>query len=158
MHEERRCPNAPPIRSRPTPARLHRDRPAAFGLALRDGRLALVKVTYPDKPPFLDLPGGAIDPGERPEEALIREFGEETGLVVQAGALIALASQYFLTKGGEAVNNRCRFFEAEIVGADPMLKVEQDHELVWIEPVEALASLRHEAHAWAVAAWLRKHN
>ncbi len=35
------------------------------------------------------------------------------------------------------------------------LKVEADHELVWITPHDALRRLRHDAHAWAVAAWLR---
>jgi 8-oxo-dGTP diphosphatase len=70
---------------------------------------------------------------------------------------VARASQRFLTKGDEPVNNRCSFFEAEVVGTRPGLKVEQDHELVWFEPLEALRKLRHEAHAWAVTAWLRKH-
>jgi 8-oxo-dGTP diphosphatase len=139
----------------PTPGRTHRDRPAAFGLAMRDGLLALVQVTYPEKPPFLDLPGGAIDPGEGPEEALIREFGEETGLVVRAGGFVAQASQYFLTKGDDPVNNHCHFFTAEIAGAEQGLKIEQDHELVWLEPDQSLRRLRHEAHAWAVCAWLR---
>jgi len=134
----------------------YRDRPAAFGLALRDGALALVQVTYAEKPPFYDLPGGAIDPGEGPAEAMIREFGEETGLVVTSGTLITRADQMFTTKGDDPVNNRCTFLEAQIAGADTALKIEEDHELVWIEPTAALKMLRHEAHAWAVAAWLRK--
>ncbi|HET9160805.1 MAG TPA: NUDIX domain-containing protein [Caulobacteraceae bacterium] len=134
----------------------YRDRPAAFGLALKDQRLALVKVTYADRASFFDLPGGAIDPGERPEQALIREFGEETGLIVRAGALLTKASQRFRKKDGEPVNNRCSFFEAVVEGADEGLKIEQDHELVWLEPIEALKVLRLEAHAWALAAWLRK--
>lgn len=140
----------------PRPGRSHRDRPAAFGLALRDGLLALVRVTYPEAPGFFDLPGGAIDEGERASQALIREFGEETGLRVVAGGEITRADQYFVTKGDDPVNNRCVFFEAALVGADPSLKVEQDHELVWMAPEAALRALRHDAHAWAIAAWLRK--
>jgi len=27
--------------------------------------------------------------------------------------------------------------------------------MVWLEPLRALFSLRHEAHSWAVARWLR---
>ena len=34
------------------------------------------------------LPGGRIEPGETDAEALVREMGEETGLVVQAGPFI----------------------------------------------------------------------
>jgi 8-oxo-dGTP diphosphatase len=41
------------------------------------------------------------------------------------------------------------------VGEDEGLKIEDDHALVWLAPAEALVRLRHEAHAWAVAAWLR---
>ncbi|CAN5282408.1 NUDIX domain-containing protein [soil metagenome] len=140
---------------RPHASKPHRDRPAAFGLALRDGKLAVVRITLPDRPPFLDLPGGAIDPGEGPEQALIREFGEETGLVITVGQEVTRASQYFLTRHDEPVNNRCIVFEVQIVSEAPGLKVEQDHELVWVSPDHALATLRQEAHAWGVAAWLR---
>ena len=140
---------------RAAPGKSYRDRPAAFGLAVREGRLALVQVTYPEKPPFFDLPGGAIDPGERPAEAMIREFGEETALVVTAGDEITRADQMFKTKGEEPVNNRCTFLDAAVTGEDASLKIEQDHELVWIDPIEALRRLRHHAHAWAVTAWLR---
>jgi 8-oxo-dGTP diphosphatase len=38
---------------------------------------------------------------------------------------------------------------------DPLAKVETDHELVWLHVHTALAELRHDAHAWAVAKWLR---
>ena len=134
----------------------HRDRPAVFGLAFDDASLALVRVTLPGRTPFLDLPGGAIDAGEEAVAALVREFGEETGLVVVAGPEICRASQYFLTSDDEAVNNRCIFFETPVVGADPALKIEDTHELVWLPPREALRTVRHEAHAWAIVASLRR--
>jgi 8-oxo-dGTP diphosphatase len=35
------------------------------------------------------------------------------------------------------------------------LKVEDDHALVWLEPQAAIKALRHDSHAWAVAAWIR---
>ena len=35
------------------------------------------------------------------------------------------------------------------------LKCEDDHTLVWMKPEVAVTRLRHDAHAWAVAAWLR---
>ena len=143
---------------RPEPGKPARDRPAAFGVVVRDGLIALVRVTYPERASFFDLPGGAIDPGETEAQALIREFGEETGLRITAGAVFAHADQYFLTKDDEAVNNRATFFAGEIVGQDHQLKIEEDHELVWLGPDEAVHRLRHDAHAWAVAAWLRRRN
>jgi 8-oxo-dGTP diphosphatase len=35
------------------------------------------------------------------------------------------------------------------------LKIEEDHELVWLAPFDALLRLDRESHAWAVVAWLR---
>ena len=134
----------------------YRPRPAAFGVLEQDGRIALVRVTLPDRPPFFDLPGGALEDGEDDAQALVREFGEETGLKVRAGALLVRADQYLRRKDGEPVNNRSGHYLAEWAGEDPSLKIEDDHELQWIDPAEAVARLRHESHAWAVACWLRR--
>lgn len=139
----------------PEPGREHRDRPAAFGIAERDGKIAAVRVAKPEHAPWLDLPGGAIDPGEGPEEAVVREFGEETGLKVAVRQAYAKADQFFVNTKDKAFNNRATFFVLAIEGEDAGLKVEDDHTLVWLDPHEAVARLRHEAHAWAVAAWLR---
>ena len=140
-----------------TPGRDHPDRPAAFGVVPREGRLALVRITRPDAAPYFDLPGGALDPGEDDAAALVREFGEETGLKVRPVQLLGRASEFLVKTDGQPANNRCALFEAEVVGEDAGLKIEADHALVWLEPFEALRRLRHEAHAWAVAAWLRAH-
>lgn len=141
----------------PEAGRDYPDRPAAFGIALQDGKIAVVRVAKPDAKAWLDLPGGALDPGEGPTEAVAREFGEETGLVVAAtGPAFVFADQYFINTDGQAFNNRAAFFEVEVRGAQPGLKIEHDHVLEWIEPFEAVTALRHEAHAWATAAWLRR--
>ena len=137
------------------PGRDHPDRPAAFGVAPRDGRLALVRITRPGETPYYDLPGGALDPGEDDAAALVREFGEETGLQVRPARLLCRARQYLVKTDGQTANNLCALFEAAVVGADPALKIEADHDLVWLEPLAALQRLRHDAHAWAVTAWLR---
>jgi 8-oxo-dGTP diphosphatase len=137
------------------PGRDYPDRPAAFGVVEREGRIALVRITRPDAAPYLDLPGGALDPGEDDEAALVREFGEETGLSVRPARLLGRARQYLVKTDGETANNLCALFEAEVVGEDSALKIEDDHALVWLDPHEALRRLRHDAHAWAVAAWLR---
>jgi 8-oxo-dGTP diphosphatase len=146
---------APPQFGRPEPGVDYRDRPAAFGIALRDGRIALVHVTTEGFTPWFDLPGGALDPGEDDPAAVAREFGEETGLKVTAGALVTRADQLFRMTDGEPVNNRTGIYAVEMGGLDPALKIEDDHELVWIDPQEALTLLRHDSHAWAVLKWMR---
>jgi 8-oxo-dGTP diphosphatase len=135
----------------PDPAHGYRDRPAAFGVLAREGRIALVEVKKPGHDAWFDLPGGALDPGEDDVAAVVREFGEETGLLVEAGDFLGRADQYFATTEGERRNNRQAFFDVRLVREAPQLKIEADHSLVWMAPLEAISRLRHESHAWAVA-------
>jgi len=56
---------------------------SAKGLILMDGKALLLR-----KPNgYWDLPGGRLDAGEEPQEAMIREIREEAGIVCQAGPL-----------------------------------------------------------------------
>ncbi len=137
------------------PGLRYQDRPCAFGVAHWDGRIALVKVGLPHEDQHFDLPGGAIDPGEDEASALVREFGEETGRVVRAGAVLGRADQFVIKKDGRPVNNRSALMIVEVVGEDAGLKIEHDHQLVWLEPLEALRRIRHGSHAWAITCWLR---
>ena len=55
------------------------------GVVIEGGAVLLVEHTHP--PPrderFWVFPGGAVEPGESPEAALVREMREETGLDVR---------------------------------------------------------------------------
>ena len=137
------------------PGVAYRDRPASFGIALRDGRIAMVKVTVEGQGVWFDLPGGGVDEGEDDAQAVVREFGEETGLKIRPGALVVRARQRFRQTDGSPVNNHSGHYLVEISGEDAALKIEDDHELVWFAPDEALKRLRHDSHAWAVLYWLR---
>jgi len=135
----------------------YRDRRAAFGVAENGlGQIALAQVTKPGKAPYFDLPGGAVDGDETEAQAVAREFGEEVGLVVEAGALIEVVSQHFLKSDGEPVRNFGGVYVVRIDGEKAALKIEDDHALVWLDPRDAVVALRHDAHAWAVAAWMRR--
>jgi 8-oxo-dGTP diphosphatase len=140
----------------PEPGVKHRDRPAVFAIAERAGQIALIRVTREGMLPFHDLPGGAIEPGESESRALAREFGEETGLIVSGGEVLAHADQYMVKSDGEPVNNRSVLMVAAIEGFDPSLKIEDDHKLAWVAPDEALRMVRHDSHAGAIACWLRR--
>lgn len=136
--------------------RVYADRPAAFGILERAGFIAVVRVDKPGYAPWIDLPGGAIDPGEDAAAAVVREYGEETGLRVAAGEVFAHANQFFVNTEDKAFNNRAAFLMLEGLGEDLSLKIEADHTLEWMAPTAAVCVLRHGAHAWAVAAWLRR--
>lgn len=137
------------------PGVTHLWRPTAFGLVFRDGKLACVRVDRGEGS-YYDLPGGAVDGDETEEQALVREFVEETGMTVRPITRIGEAAQYFLKSDGAPINNVGGFWIAEQVSLDAASKVEADHELVWLHPHTALSELRHDAHAWAVATWLRR--
>jgi 8-oxo-dGTP diphosphatase len=139
----------------PEPGRDYPDRPAAFAIVERDGQIALVHVTF-EGGGRTDLPGGGLNPGETPEAAAARECGEEAGLVVEIGELVTRADHYFVNEKGESRNTRGRFYAARCVREAPDRKIEDDHQLDWVDPYEALRRLDRESHAWAVAAWLRR--
>jgi 8-oxo-dGTP diphosphatase len=54
------------------------------------------------------------------------------------------------------VCNNGGIYVVRVTGQRLELKVEDDHTLVWLDPRDAVVALRHDAHAWAVAAWLRR--
>jgi 8-oxo-dGTP diphosphatase len=108
------------------------------------GRVAVVKA-----PDGLFLPGGGIDEGESPEDALIREALEECGWTVRVGEWRGRAVQFALSGDGQVFyEKRCEFFDIVIEReSDPL---EPGHETLWVTPDEARRLLKHESHAWAL--------
>ena len=68
-------------------------RVTAYAVVVRDAALLLTQLSEASPvfaPGLWTLPGGGLEPGEQPAEALVRELHEETGLeVVEAGLLDA---------------------------------------------------------------------
>jgi 8-oxo-dGTP diphosphatase len=140
----------------PDPGRAYPDRPAAFVVVARDGKIAVARVAFANGGGRLDLPGGGLDPGETPAQAAARECGEEVGLRVAVEEPVARADHFFTNEDGKSVNTRGVFFAARMVGEAPELKTEDDHALEWMAPGDALAALDRESHVWAVVSWLRR--
>ena len=65
-----------------------------YGVLVRDGR-ALMSAENVAGRDVLKFPGGAVESGETPETALIREFDEECGLDVSAVALLHVPGTLF---------------------------------------------------------------
>lgn len=54
----------------------------AYGLIIKDNKIVLINKVGGPYDSKLDLPGGTIEWGETPEEALVREMKEEVGIDV----------------------------------------------------------------------------
>ena len=67
-------------------------RRSAYGVIVENDQILLISLKTSDK---LWFPGGVIEEGETNEEAVRREVKEETGLNVEAGALLTEVESYF---------------------------------------------------------------
>ncbi|SDO17437.1 ADP-ribose pyrophosphatase YjhB, NUDIX family [Psychrobacillus sp. OK028] len=73
---------------------------------------------YPGKGEYWSLPAGAIEPGEAPAQALIREVWEETGLTVKPNKLLGIfggESFRFTYPHGDQVEYNVFVFECNII-------------------------------------------
>lgn len=92
------------------------------------------------------LPGGMVDPGEVPQDAVVREVLEETGTTVEVNHLVGI---YRLDDGFEAYAFRCTIANGEpaIQPTDELTDVE------WMDPAvipEPRSNLLHYALADAI--------
>ncbi len=77
----------------------------AYGVLVHDGSVLLVRSSSPQiVPPLWWLPGGGIDFGESPEETLLREFHEETGLAIKDPVLLDVASDIRRRPNGDRIH------------------------------------------------------
>jgi 8-oxo-dGTP diphosphatase len=98
-----------------------RQRLAAYALIIDDaGRVLLSRELGRRRPSPWLLPGGGVEHGEHPEQAVIREVQEETGLAVQVGALQKVLSD--VTRVGRrrrALHTVRLIYQATIVPTGP---------------------------------------
>ena len=106
------------------------ERKRAAAVIVRDGRVLMVheRSHRPGAREWWTLPGGGIEPGETPEQAVRREVLEETGLVVQE-------AQYLLDM--PYPSGMTSVFAVTVADGEPVLGVAVDGPeavgLDWIE-------------------------
>ena len=63
---------------------------SSYAFVFKNGALLQIDLREGERPTRqLDIPGGHVDSGEHPEESIVREVFEETGVVVKVSKLIA---------------------------------------------------------------------
>ena len=102
---------------------------SAAGVAIRDGKVLLARHTYGSGNGKLIIPGGYCLTGESPQDAVRREFKEETGIDVCTDKLIGLR---FSPKDWYAV------FSVQYLSGEPRSDHDENSEVVWIDITESL--------------------
>jgi ADP-ribose pyrophosphatase YjhB (NUDIX family) len=91
----------------------------AYGVLVHNNEVLLVQSSNPRyNPPLWWLPGGGIDFGETPTEALIREFDEETGIAIHKPVLVHADADVRTRPNGERVHTVRIIYTCEYVAGD----------------------------------------
>lgn len=86
----------------------------AYAILIDQGKILLCRLCNPDKwHGYWTLPGGALEFGESPEQAMIREVEEETGFIVRPIGITGIDTIYNRTAPYHGVRV---VYHAEITG------------------------------------------
>jgi len=126
----------------PEAGRRYTVRPGVYAVLPHNGGV-LLTCQNEDQPDF-QLPGGGIDPGESPLQALHREVFEETGWhIARPRRLGAFRRFAYMPEYALWAEKLCHIYVAS-----PTLRIgdptEVDHWAVWMTPDEAIHHLGNE--------------
>ena len=121
-------------------------RVAAYGVIVDGDRILLAHWNQNGRSGWT-LPGGGIDPGEHPVDAVVREIAEETGYVAEAGDLVGIDSKVvaaehrFVADAGPLHALRI-VYRARVIGGQLVNELEgTTDEAAWF-PLEAIPENR----------------
>lgn len=104
-------------------------RQSVAAVCIKDGAVMLARHTYgPGKGKYI-IPGGYLNEGEMPEDAVKREFLEEVSIVIEPREVIGIR---FNTRDWYVI------FSADYVSGTPQSDGDENDEAVWMGIDEAL--------------------
>ena len=109
---------------------------AACNLIVEDGAVLLVRETKASARGRLNLPAGRVEPGETVIDAAVREAREETGLEVEAVAVVGIYHCPMTSEGFPVINV---VFESRRVGG--AIATSPEHPEVRFVPFAQVAQL-----------------
>jgi 8-oxo-dGTP diphosphatase len=122
-------------------------RVAAYAVIVENDRLLLSRWLSPDRPTWI-LPGGGVDHGEDPYDAVIREVFEETGYRAEVDELLGIENVHgpALRDGVELDYHRIRIlYHAHVVGGELTFEVGGSTDRAAWFPLDALPEVRGES-------------
>lgn len=134
----------------------YRARPGAYAVLEDQGELLLTLQEHPVTGPDLQFPGGGIDPGESPLQALHRECLEEIGWRIAVRCRLGAFRHFtFMPEYDIWAEKICHIYLARPVRkiAEP---TEPDHSIVWM-PLEDAAFELHSPGNRAFAEMVLDH-
>ncbi len=114
----------------------HPENLRVYGVLLRDGRV-LISAEYVGEVFCWKFPGGGVKRDESAEQALIREFREETGLDIEIGRLLHAPGTLFSPWSRK--NYTPLYYEVAGEG-DPVVPPHEPVEIDFKDPKDAVAS------------------
>lgn len=99
-------------------------------VVIREGKVLLARHTYGGGTGKLIIPGGYVNVGETPQDALKREFMEETGIAVEPRDIIGIRFN---------MHDWYIAFRAVYVSGEATSDHNENSEVLWVDVQEALA-------------------
>ena len=100
------------------------------GVVIRDRKVLLARHTYGSGKNMLIIPGGYVNFGETPQQALKREFLEETKIEVEAIDIIGIRFN---------MHDWYIAFKAEYISGEALADNNENSEVLWLDIEEALS-------------------
>ncbi|MBQ8524934.1 MAG: NUDIX hydrolase [Clostridia bacterium] len=99
------------------------------GVVIKDGKVLLARHTYGGGKGMLIVPGGYVNFGETPQQALIREYLEETNIEVKPTSIIGIRFN---------MHDWYVAFRAEYVSGTAKSDNDENSEVLWMDVDTAL--------------------
>lgn len=112
-------------------------RVAAYGVCVRDGQVLLARLSPSDpaEPSRWTMPGGGLDHGEDPLDAVVREVEEETGFRVRVERLLGIDSyRVSPSAAGDDFHGLGIVYEVRVTGGELRHEIGGSTELAaWVD-------------------------
>lgn len=116
------------------PISMLRWRPSVYGIVIKNNKVLLSK-QFGNK---YDLPGGGLDLGEKPENGVVREVKEETGIDTKNPKLVGIENSFFQSSHAEnkSYHSLLIYFSCQYVGGELSIDGFDEYEKEYAEIAE----------------------